>query len=829
MTIWDQPLETLPLPTRMQSVAKRLELVTVGDLARRHPAGLLLERNLGRTTMQETRAILEGALGMRWEDAALDYVDDEDLAPSVSLDPASLGWDGLSVVLPDDIKARRPSEAPLPPRLVSFAEARGIATVGALLRVSRKELYDAPNLGRRTIVDAVNALSKLREAHAELGTPRAAEWKRLLLASVGKMPLRERMVLSQRAGLVGPAPTLAELGESLGVSRERVRQLEANALADLRAASAWTTRLGDVLVALRGGPLVRLDALVEDGAPVLVDVETDADPFRFVLEVVLEGRAGYVVERDGAAYFSALAEADLEKRLAQVERALKALVFPLARATLPERLAALTGLAAEELSALEGSWSGALRFEEGEVVGYVERRADAVEALLRAAQRPMRVADVAAACGRGHWPEDLVWLDRGLVTLPEQVPEFYVWRRRLGPLVASVMAEHGARQWTTAELLPHVALAADLPEWMTPYALGSLLRHAPEVRYLGRNVVALADSEATTREHIDDTMANELERAGAPLPEAELRARVSARRGVSDLGWSMMRVRKPFVLFEDGTVGLAPRDVPGGEAAMVATADALAAWLEQRDEGAQVADTRLFVQSLGAPAATWDMRMLRSVLRHDGRFRLATGGGLGLAAWGETRTKTQREVLEELLDAGEGRARVADAIAALPTASGEPTTRIKVGMLAHQVGARLAGDFVVRLDPSGAPSLRELPSVEREWVEKVPERAAAVYTRLLRAPREGAPLMLAVAAWEEEMRAQAGPAVDDAQVVRLAEKARALLARAAVEAVSPWAKAARAAVEYLVCVEDGESDVVVGGLDDDEAVLAAVCEGRMVG
>lgn len=826
MTILNEPLDTLALPTRMLTVATRLGLATVGDLARRHPAGLLLEKNLGRSTIKETREALERALGMRWEDAALDFADDEELAPSVSLDPASLGWDALEVILPDELKARKPSEAPLPPRLVSFAEARGIATLGELVRVQRSELLAAPNLGRRTIVDAVSALGKLREALMEVGTPRAAEWKRLFLASVGKMPLRERMVLSQRAGLVGPAPTLAELGESLGVSRERVRQLEAAALSELRSKSVWTARLADVLAELRGAALVRLDTLEEDGVPVIVDPETDADPFRFVLEMVLEGRAGFVVEREGVAYFSAVAEAELEKKLAHLERALGSLVYPFDRARIADRLAAVTGLAAGEIAALEGVWSAALRFEGEQVVGHVERRADAVEALLRGAQRPMRVADVAAACGRGHWPEDLVWLDRGLVTLPELVPDFYVWRRRLGPLVASVMAEHGARQWTTAELLPHVALAADLPEWMTPYALGSLLRHAPEVRYLGRNVVALAESDATTREHIDDTMANELARAGAPLPEADLRARVSARRGVSDLGWNMMRVRKPFVLFDDGTMGLSPRDVPGGEATIAATTDALAHWLEQRDEGAQVADTRLFVQSLGAPAAGWDMRMLRSVLRHDGRFRLAQGGGIGLAAWGETRTKTQREVLEDLLDAGEGRARVADVIAALPTASGEPTTRLKVGMLANQLGARLAGEWVVRLDESGVPSLRTVPGPEREWVEKVPEKAAAVFGRLLRAPREGATLMMAVAAWETEMLAVESAAVDTLQVKRLAERARAMLARAAVEAAHPWARAARAAVEYLVCVEDGESDLVVGGLDDDEAVLAAVGEGR---
>ncbi len=828
MTILDEPVDSLALPTRMLTAVGRLGVVTVGDLARRHPAGLLLERNLGRTTVKETRVVLERALGMRWEDVAADFADDEEVA-SVSLSPATLGWEGLAVVLPAEIKARKPSEAPLPPRLVSFAEARGIASVGELLGIPYKELLAAPNLGRRTIVDATNALVKLRDALAEMGIPRATEWKRLFLASVGAMALRERMVVSQRAGLVGPAPTLAELGESLGVSRERVRQIEASAIEDLRSSSAWTARLADVLVAVRGGPIERLDALVEDGAPVITDAELDAGPFAFLLEMVMEGKAGHVVARGAVDYFAVFTETELEKKVVRLERAAQTLVFPFEREQLAARLAGATGSDANEVVALLKLVSEGLRFEGGLVVGYVEARGDEVEAFLRAAGRPMRVTDVAAACGRGHWPESVVWLERGLVTLPELVPDFYVWQKRLGPLVASVMAEHGARQWATAELLPHVALAADLPEWMTAYSLGSLLRDVPEVRYLGRNVVALADSEATTREHIDDTMANELVKAGGPMLEHELRARVSARRGVTDLGWNMMRMRKPFVLFEDGTVGLLPRDVPGGDTAIVATADAIAAWLDQREEGVQVADTRAFVQSRGEPAASWDMRMLRSVLRHDGRFRLAIGGGLGLATWGETRTKTQREVLEELLDAGEGRVRVADVVAALPTASGEPTTRVKVGMLANQLGARLAGQFVVRMDESGVPSLRAVPAEDRAWVEKVPEKAAAVFGRLLVAPRSAEQLVMALSRWTRDMRAQAVGAVDDEQVVRLAEKAKAMLAVAAEQPGTPWAKAARAGVEYLVCIDDGESDLVVGGLDDDEAVLAAVGDGVPVG
>lgn len=55
-----------------------------------------------------------------------------------------------------------------------------------------------------------------------------------LAKALAALPERERTILSKRVGLDGPPLSLAAIGKGLGISRERVRQLEGAALKELR-------------------------------------------------------------------------------------------------------------------------------------------------------------------------------------------------------------------------------------------------------------------------------------------------------------------------------------------------------------------------------------------------------------------------------------------------------------------------------------------------------------------------------------------------------------------------------------------------------------------
>jgi RNA polymerase sigma factor (sigma-70 family) len=59
-------------------------------------------------------------------------------------------------------------------------------------------------------------------------------------ALLGSLNDRERVVLRRRYGLDGPEQSLRQVGDGLGLSGERVRQIEQRALAKLRSAASWS-------------------------------------------------------------------------------------------------------------------------------------------------------------------------------------------------------------------------------------------------------------------------------------------------------------------------------------------------------------------------------------------------------------------------------------------------------------------------------------------------------------------------------------------------------------------------------------------------------------
>ena len=126
------------------------------------------------------------------------------------------------------------------PAMEAVAERMGkdVDDVDRLFRLNeRTTSIDGPvgQDGDRAMLEAIadenNPDPCVLLADARLG-PQIDHW-------LDKLPAREREVVERRFGLHGnPRQTLAEVGDELGVTRERVRQIQLKALRHLRAISA---------------------------------------------------------------------------------------------------------------------------------------------------------------------------------------------------------------------------------------------------------------------------------------------------------------------------------------------------------------------------------------------------------------------------------------------------------------------------------------------------------------------------------------------------------------------------------------------------------------
>ncbi|HET9952935.1 MAG TPA: DNA-directed RNA polymerase subunit alpha C-terminal domain-containing protein, partial [Polyangiaceae bacterium] len=269
----DTKLLDLKLPTRAQNWAERQGIDTLRGLVAWDPEAFVKERNVGRRTVQETRELLEARLGCSWESAhsalrqglepepgSSPENEDVDAATEALTSGGASGWAELARRLTSEQRANSLREIDLPARMRTFVEQEELTTLGELFRFRYEELRSRPNLGRKTLNDTLDAV---RESLNEQAAPPQytsflQSWQAQLLA-LEPIP---RMIVTRRAGMYGTRETLEDVGAMLGVTRERVRQIEAHVVDRLRERSPWTRvvaqKLAEAFGAARALPVALL-------------------------------------------------------------------------------------------------------------------------------------------------------------------------------------------------------------------------------------------------------------------------------------------------------------------------------------------------------------------------------------------------------------------------------------------------------------------------------------------------------------------------------------------------------------------------------------------
>lgn len=704
------PLSAVPLPTRMANWIARAGLQTLGELVRYSPSALMSERNLGRGTIRETRSLIESATGRRWEELS-GSITDLALGPDADgLAPPSAdnAWDVFRASLEPGAREIALSSMFLPVRLRTFVERENLKTLGDLAGVSRAALLAAPNLGRGTITD----LPGLIAAHLESLAAAPA------LSGVGLLdcvktviePLEPalRMIVTRRSGLVGDPLSLKEIGEMLGVSRERVRQLETKACEKL-ARQGWVA-----------DARARVEKLLVDGAVPLHELASDPwwaaatekpTVVDFVLDHVL-GLDARVIELDEEDWVSPISAESIASVFSTLLTEARAVALPSSVSVFKELAAKHAGGLGQHIAT---HFQDELRLRlqidpagpEGSarVLAFGDTRRSELIAILRAASEPMHVDELARRIGRrfSSLPDEVIHFRRGYVGLRAHFADFDGWQARLVPAALRLMQELGPqRQWYTGELLDELREEFDIPDWINAFGLAALMKASGTVRYLGRQRVVLPESQADdTRVYMHDELERLLQQAGEPVLRNELLEKLSQRLGITEIGIATAFNRPQFVRVDADRIGLLARDVPGGTAAITEAGDHVEALLARRGRGLADVHVHAEIVGLSNDHEKWTVPLTMSVLRSDGRFRSNKSGAVGLMEWEGIRMPTRLELIRGALDDAGGRVSIEAALARLEAHYGELPTRTSLIWMAHNAGARPDGEWLVRKNDDG--------------------------------------------------------------------------------------------------------------------------------
>jgi hypothetical protein len=312
-------------------------------------------------------------------------------------------------------------------------------------------------------------------------------WEHVL----GQLAPTHRTIIRRRAGFDGSPETQAQIGNSLGVSNVRVRQVEKKQLALMRRQGTWLefvrARFAE-LMAKRAGA-VAVDELAGDswwagfdGRPYVLD---------YFCKTMLEG-VYRVVSLDGDDYLTAVTEEQFEQTWREVRQAVADHPTP---APL-ERVKQFVQRAERHVGAalvhvLWARLEPLLQIDRRggqppRVVAFGTNRAVQALAMLRASKVPLPVDDVIAQIGRFNPIDEMIYLERGLIGVEEHFPGFKRWQARIVPVARKIMQDKGPeRQWACSELLKELEKVVQLPDWIGHWPLAGLLRRSGEFEYLG--------------------------------------------------------------------------------------------------------------------------------------------------------------------------------------------------------------------------------------------------------------------------------------------------------------------------------------------------------
>lgn len=629
-------------------------------------------------------------------------------------------------------------------RTTNVLAAKAFSVVGDVANISLEKLQKLPNFGRTSqqhfaerlraaielgpsiiaasaslpmVTEVLNVVASNSLSTEKLGSQfqNHAALPSVILAAVSSLNANLEMAVCGRMGLGVDPMTLEEIGGRMGLTRERVRQLEAKGMLLIGRDSIWKDVLEIKLANLldeRDDPLPFSGLAILD--PWFQGVERIRHPFGYLLEHknIVDQRFS-LLQANGQWFVSRLSQREWDLVVKQAMHLLEGGVThgwhqTEARQHVEDLLSGGGNELRPEL------WATVKRFahfsssspdSEPMLVSYGRNVEALIEAVLSTSAYPLHYSEIAHRIAEGYGKSFEVrrvhnaattaafLYGRGIFGLLKHCPlstdELQLVREETQEIITQGSK---SRQWTCAELVDVLSeQGLDFDGRLNRFILNIALRDSPELAYLGRFVWAQSTEAPLGTAHrinMRQAVTSLLMQAGRPMTIPEIKEALQRDRGLSN--FFQLHPSGSLIRVSPSHWGLIERDFPLDSYEQAQLIEVLQSLLRELNKGIHVSEIAACLDGIFEPISRIKYpTAILALAQRSGRLRVSVGDYLFLPEWGEPRRMQKSQaVVEAIKQAGAAGLSAIEIVNLASTILGRPVERDAIYGGLSAAGAR---------------------------------------------------------------------------------------------------------------------------------------------